>query len=300
MTAGMAPAWFEPLRQRLLDPDQRLPAGVLLLGRAGLGKFGLAMDLAAAALCQRQGPRPCGDCSGCDGFGRGVSPDLHLLTTEAFADRLDGGAAMHAARYLEPQDDRRGRKPRQVITVDQVRSLIAALGTRSHGGGQRVALLAPAGSLNVNAANALLKILEEPPEGVRFVLVAGSRDRLPATVLSRVAVIDCHPPESGLGIRWLVDRGVPEAAARELLALADRAPYTALDLYQEGIADCIGPWAGMVAGLSAGEVTPLEAASGIDKDHCGRFLFWLERYLGDRIAASFGKSGIVPENPINC
>ena len=283
--------WLDPLRQRLADGRGRLPPGLLLLGRAGIGKFGLAMELARSMLCADGGDIACGKCDACRGFDRGMCPDLHLLTTELFADGLEGVFASHAARYLEAAEDRRGRKPRQVITVDQVRALIAALGTRSHAGGGRVALLAPASALNVNAANALLKVLEEPPEGARFLLVASARDRLPATILSRVAVLDCHPPDPALGVEWLQGQGVPRDSASLLLELADQAPLTALALHREGIAERIPRWRESLDALAQGRASPFAVAATVGVEHLDRYLYWLEQHLCRELAARFGKPG---------
>ncbi len=71
------------------------------------------------------------------------------------------------------------------IRVEQIRELSEQLALTAHGGGATVALIAPADAMNANAANALLKTLEEPRAGVTLLLVASVPSRLPATILSR-------------------------------------------------------------------------------------------------------------------
>lgn len=90
---------------------------------------------------------------------------------------------------LERLVDEKTGKEKRVLTVDQVRSLRASLSLSSFLGGYKVAFIKEADKLNAEAANALLKILEEPPEKTIFLLRASFTEQLPATIVSRCQVL---------------------------------------------------------------------------------------------------------------
>lgn len=263
-----------------------LPPGLMFVGPSGLGKFALARATAAAWLCpQAVDGDACGRCSNCDALAKGLHPDLHLVTSGQHARLLGDADAIAASRYLEADT---GRKPRQVISVSQVRSLIEHLVTHAHGSSGRVALVVPASDLNHNAANALLKILEEPPGDTRFLLVGSSRDAVPATVVSRVAMVECHPPSAEQATAWLQEQGVPADQATLLLALASGAPLTAWRLYEDGVVDKAGQWRAQLRELVCGRLLPVPMAAAIGVDAAG-FLPWLEKLLCDVLRVSFGR-----------
>lgn len=281
--------WLQAQWDLIRAGIDRLPPGLMFVGPEGLGKLDLALATARAMLCaDRVNGSSCGECAECIAFDKGMHPDLHLLTSGHFATGLDEVTVRAAARYLDDADT--GRKPRQVISVNQVRVLIERLGAHSHGGGARIAVIAPASALNVNAANALLKILEEPPGDARFLLVLSARDAVPATVLSRVSVIECRPPAHDDAVVWLESRGVPRERADDLLSLASGAPIAAARLYDAGYAEQVLAWRRDLSRLVAGEMMPMSMAAGIGADSAGGFLFWLEKLLTDVLREHHGRS----------
>ena len=111
--------------------------------------------------------------------------------------------------------------------------------TATHRGGWRVALLYPAHALNVVSANALLKVLEEPPPHTVFLLVADAPDRLLPTLVSRCRRLPA--PDADTALQWLREQNVEPA--REWLAAGGNAPLAALRLAQSGEAACPHGWA---------------------------------------------------------
>jgi len=191
-------AVWDTLRERLRA--DRLPHALLIAGPPGVGKGRLARRLAAAQLCEapREGD-PCGGCSACRWVAREEHPDLHRCEPE------EGKAA---------------------IRVDAVRALIDFLALSAHRGAVKLVHIEPAEAMNVNAANSLLKSLEEPPPGARLILVSHRPGRLPATIRSRCQRLDLPLPPRELSLRWLREQGVEGASA--LLELAGGAPLQAL------------------------------------------------------------------------
>lgn len=198
--------WHALLWSALTADLARLPHALLLAGPAGVGKHDFALRLAAALLCtQPKAEAACGQCHGCHLLAAGTHPDLMLVV---------------------PEEDRRG------IVIDQVRALGAFLALRPHTAARKIAILSPADSMNPNAANSLLKILEEPPLGSVLLLVASQPARLPATVRSRCQRVAFSVPERMLAHDWLKGREGGEQAA-QLIDETGGAPLRALALARE-------------------------------------------------------------------
>jgi DNA polymerase-3 subunit delta' len=199
--------WRQIQQRRAAD---RLPHALLLAGPAGLGKLIFARRLAQALLCESPdaGGDACGQCRGCRLFQAGSHPDYHSA---------------------QPAEEGK------VIKIDQIRDLCAFLGYTPQYGGYKIALLEPADQLNINAANSLLKTLEEPPGDCLLLLVTAQPARLPATVRSRCQVLPFSPPGPDIAMLWLKAR-VAVAGDLEIAALLEAtggAPLTALT-YTDG------------------------------------------------------------------
>lgn len=147
-----------------------------------------------------------------------------------FARRLleaesDPGLAGRIAALSEPRlalvrrawDDRAKRLKTQ-ITVEEVRKLRGFLGMSSSGGGRRVVIVDPADEMNPSAANAVLKLLEEPPAGAVFLVITHSPSRLLPTIRSRCRLLRLDP---------LGSEEIGEALQGLGLPVSDRAPAVA-------------------------------------------------------------------------
>lgn len=209
--------WQHPLWQQLNGMRARMPHALLLQGRMGIGKQDFAETLAGALLCDQplESGHACGACNSCNWYAQGHHPDLRVLEPE------EGGIASEET----PAEGKTGKKS-QIISVDQVRELAEFLGLSSHRSGLRIVLLQPAEALNAASANALLKMLEEPPAGVLFILVTHNPQRLLPTIRSRCNKIDMPFPERQEAESWLLAQGVSNAAER--LAYVGGAPLLAL------------------------------------------------------------------------
>lgn len=209
-------ALFESLRRR----TERFPHALLILGPRGTGKLALAERVAQYLLCENPARKPCGSCEGCRWFAAGSHPDFRRVEPEALAREPIG----------EPEEGEapaKRAKPSTEIKVEQVRELAGFLNLGSHRGRLRVALVHPAEDMNANAANALLKGLEEPPAGAVFLLISHRPARLPPTIRSRCIALPVPIPPREAALQWLKAEGALDA--ERWLAYAGGAPLMALE-----------------------------------------------------------------------
>ena len=199
---------------------EKLPHALLLVGQKGLGKFDLARQFAAGLLCEspRSTGLACEKCLACNWYAQGNHPDFRLLQPDALGEGV------------ETEDGK--KKPSQQITIDQVRGLDEFLTVGTHRGGLRIVLVNPTEAMNRNAANSLLKTLEEPPPNTLFLMVSSDPVRLLPTIRSRCQVVPITLPSSRLAEKVLAGAGVGEAA--RWLALAGGAPGLAIELAASG------------------------------------------------------------------
>ncbi|OZI19029.1 DNA polymerase III subunit delta' [Bordetella genomosp. 9] len=276
--------WQTDAARAWLAQRERFAHAWLIHGLAGIGKLQFAAAAAASLLCEspRQG-LACGACAACGWVASGNHPDLRRIRPEAIA--LEEGA--EAAAESEDADAATAagagsskRAPSKDIRVDQIRGLESWFNTATHRGGWRVALLYPAQALNVISANALLKVLEEPPAHTIFLLVADAPDRLLPTLLSRCRRLPLATPAPEQALQWLEAQGVRDAAS--WLAAAGGAPLGALRLSQTEESAC-PPWLEQLAGpLAQGQSPDVGAlADQLDKLPAAQWIDALQRYYVD-------------------
>ncbi|WP_449412857.1 DNA polymerase III subunit delta' [Pandoraea soli] len=213
---------------RLNDLRAQMPHALLLQAVPGIGELALARTFAQGLLCEspRADHLPCGTCGACQWFASGNHPDFRAICPEILADSLPGADAR-----AEADGDKKTKTPSKEIKIEQVREVIDFASLGSHRQGRRVVLLYPAEALNVHAANALLKTLEEPPEGVVFLLVTTQPDRLLPTILSRCRRMVLTRPDHAQATQWLMsDAGLDAATAAAVLAETGGAPLAARTL----------------------------------------------------------------------
>jgi DNA polymerase-3 subunit delta' len=218
--------WNEPLFESLKARAERFPHALLIHGARGTGKLALAEHTARFLLCEDAARRPCGRCEGCRWFAAGSHPDFRRLEPEALAREPDpdpDDAAEAPARRAKPSTE---------IKIEQVRELAGFLNLRSQRGRLRVALVHPAEDMNPNAANALLKGLEEPPAGAIFILVAHRPAELLPTIRSRCVALAVPIPPGPAALGWLAGQGARNP--QRWLAYAGGAPLRALEYAAKG------------------------------------------------------------------
>ncbi len=132
----------------------------------------------------------------------GTHPDLHVLTSAYSFVQLDEQLKNSALRYLDSEALEKKRLSRQ-ISVESIRSLIAIMNESAALAGYKLAVIFPAEDMNRNAANALLKFLEEPHDQTLITLISHDISKLPATIRSRCMRIDITIPNQSESMAWL-------------------------------------------------------------------------------------------------
>lgn len=259
-----------------------MPHALLLAGPPGVGKRAFAEALAARMLCERaQGEQTaCGECASCRLIASDNHPDWLVVRPEALeeSEESDDGA-----------DEGDGKAKSTQIRIGQVRTVVDRLGVGAHQGGYRVVMLYPAEAMNVDAANSLLKSLEEPPSSTLFLLVSDHPRKLLPTIRSRTRVLGFHQPPTDEALAWLAGQGVPNAD--DALALCAGSPLHARDLAGSRDAQIQGQFVDDVARQAL--VSPLEVAARWESWLKGRkkgepgltdmptLVTWLQRWLAD-------------------
>lgn len=229
----------EPLQAAL---SQLTAHAVLLHGAPGIGQFEFALGMARSWLCEAGAPGStarlaCGHCVSCKLIDAGSHPDLMVVLPEALQAQL--GWQSEGSDEADAGSEKSGKtkKLSQEIKVDAIRAVVQFSQHTASRGRAKVVLIHPAESLNMVAANTLLKTLEEPPGLVRFVLSGSALDSLLPTVRSRCQAWRLPLPAPEQAVTWLQAHiaGLSEADALLLLQASGHQPLTARDRHGLGI-----------------------------------------------------------------
>ncbi|MEM9170359.1 MAG: DNA polymerase III subunit delta' [Pseudomonadota bacterium] len=201
------PAMDAALRARL--DDGSLSHGWLLCGPPGVGRATLAYRIARARLAEAPAPQA----------------DTLAVADDDKGARLVDAQAHPDLFVAEPLWDEKKKKFASEISVDQVRALGAFLGRTASRGGWRVIIVDPADRMNRNAANALLKALEEPPPRTLLLLVAGAPGRVLPTIRSRCRRLDVRPRPAQDIAAFLRKEGAEDDVDAVAAASAGRPGY---------------------------------------------------------------------------
>ncbi|MCE5284840.1 MAG: DNA polymerase III subunit delta' [Pelosinus sp.] len=163
----------------------RMPHALLFVGPDGVGKMKTALITAAALLCHAKENQPCGQCASCLKIRQGVHPDFSIV------------------QPVEASS----------IKIEQIRAVQQAAVMAPYLGQYKVCIIEAAETMTTQAANSLLKVLEEPAVNVVFMLIASRRHLLLDTIISRCRVMRFKPIDWGTLTEILVKQGIsPERA----------------------------------------------------------------------------------------
>jgi DNA polymerase-3 subunit delta' len=262
VTSVAAASWLQPAREHLLAAirDDRVPHAVLIQDSPGAGGEQLALWLAQLLLCVAPAGRPCGTCAACVSVAQNRHPDFTAVS------------------FIEDSKQ---------IRVEQARELSAHLALASHQGGYKVALIEPADALNWNAANALLKTLEEPPARTVLILVALQPSRLPATIRSRCQLVRIRAPERAQALAWL-RQSVGEGPWDAVLDVIGNAPLLAAQLDPQVVLQIRDETLAGLADLASRRADAAQLADVWSRTELALRLACFENWLTERIRRGLG------------
>jgi len=262
--------WQQNIWQHLINSalSQRLPHALLLTGMAGLGKRDFAETLARGLLCTKhqiaihhQNHHDC-RCHSC----------LLIL-----------GRTHPNVYWIEPE------KEGHPIKVDAIREGCDFVMQTSAASGFRFLIIYPANKMNLNAANALLKTLEEPPRDAVLILISDQDAYLPATIVSRCQRVIFSKPSKQLAVTWLQNQTKKEGQDWSLLlALTNGSPLAALALAEND------SWASRpilfnnLQSFAMKQGNPIQAAQQLQDLDLITFLDWMTSCIMDVMRAQVG------------
>ncbi len=229
--------------QRVIDTE-RVAHAYLFHGKDGVGKRAVALALAQALLCETGRPIPCGTCNACHKVERLIHPDVHVLIPQPNdADTADVTARLQRLAehpyatidYLRRpslRDPEKTSSKQATYTVGRINEVLRrTMSFRPVEGRYKVAILTDAHLLRTEAANAFLKLLEEPGAQTLFLLLTDRVDRLLPTIVSRCQRLRFEPLDTVQIEQALVQReGLDPDRAATIARMADGAYSRALDL----------------------------------------------------------------------
>ena len=197
--------WLIPcLRQvQVLKQTNRLSHALLITGADGVGQEQLAREMVKDLMCERDQAAACGQCHSCQLMNADTHPDFRVLEGEASS-----------------------------IKVDQVRLLVRQINQKPQVGQNKVVLITHAQAMNINAANAVLKALEEPAPRTYFVLTSSQSTSLLPTIRSRCLLVSVPTPTVDDVKQWLLS--FPDHQALSSLFWLTTQPFRLLSIQQQG------------------------------------------------------------------
>lgn len=228
--------------------ERRVPHALLFSGPSGCGKMAMAVAFANYLLCQNPGAEDsCGQCANCRQIAQFGFPDLHF----SFPIIKIGSSPTTCADYMGPWMEMLrstlyfgfGDWLRQMGTDNKQARILEAEGDNiinqmsltAYSGGYKVMIIWLPEKLNTDAANNLLKMLEEPAPNTVFILVSDDSSKVLTTLVSRTQVIHFRPLQTTTVAQALVDRnGLEQGMAVQIARICNGSYLRALQLINAG------------------------------------------------------------------
>lgn len=264
--------WQNEVWQRLQRQREanQLPHALLLAGPEGVGKRRFATALGASLLCLApNNALACGHCRGCGLMAAGTHPDW---------------------AWLAPEE--RGK----AIKIDQVRDLVESMAQTAQQGGRKLAVLAPAEAMNRNAANALLKTLEEPSGSAMLLLISDSPARLLPTIRSRCQRLDFPVPAQAEASAWLAPLAGDSRRMALAMAEAGDRPLLARQLLESDGLERRQELTRTLAAVLDGKLSILAAAEAWQDQDWDGLLDWLQARLAMAVRVQTAGAAAIDES----
>ncbi len=226
------------IQEKILNSirNQRLPHAFLFYGKEGTGKDALAIELAKLLNCEKGPLYICQQCSQCIKIGKLEHPDVKLVFPSPAEKQVRPEEMMDALRAKAENPYRRVVFPGKnvFISIDTIRELKYDAKFKLYEGKKKVYIISDADDMRPEAANALLKILEEPPDNLMLILTTSRIHRILLTIRSRSQLLHIPPLEGDVILKIIrkYQPDPPEHLAR-IIRLALGNVRLAFDFIEE-------------------------------------------------------------------
>lgn len=251
--------WLVPcLRQvQVLKQTKKLSHALLITGADGVGQEELAHEMVKDLMCEKDQAAACGQCHSCQLMNADTHPDFRVL---------DGEAA--------------------TIKVDQIRLLVRQISQKPQVGQNKVVLITHAQAMNINAANAVLKALEEPADRTFFVLTSSQSTSLLPTIRSRCLLVNVPTPSMSEVKSWLMQQ--PDGEALGSLFWLTTQPFRLLAIQQQNKTQLYAALPDQLTAMLRGTAPISAVLKGLDSSNVEDYCNGLAAILHQCICHSTG------------
>lgn len=288
--------------------NNRLPHALLLTGPDGVGKLPLATAIAQYVNClEPTETDSCGKCSNCLKIAKTIHPDVHYVMP--IISKTEGGKQLLTADFFEGFREKFVEEPytsfaawqrildgdnkQLMISVGEIRELKRKAFLKAFEAKYKVFIVWNADRINVQGANAFLKVLEEPPERTLFLLTCSEPSRLLTTIQSRCQRIGLgRIPAAEIGAYLTAHKHATSDHAAEVAAVAEGSLAAACDFLQESSGDMYNQYAEWLRSVYSGNFVKITAAvepiQSAGKEAQRMFLAYSVKKLRDSLLVGIG------------
>lgn len=229
--------------------EGRIPHAMILKGADGVGKLPFAKAIAQFLNCEDPTPTDsCGKCASCSKISKAIHPDLHFILP--IISKREGGKQWTTEDYFidfrnhfleypymsmgDWVEILGGENKQLSIHIHEIRELKRKMSLKAFEGNHKIVIIWNAERINPNAANALLKLLEEPPEKTHIILTVQDPSQLLTTIDSRCQRLVLHRiKEEEIVKRLVKNHGITEEHATQIAQISDGSIARADELVKE-------------------------------------------------------------------
>lgn len=251
--------------------NNRLPHSLLLTGPSGLGKLEFCLSLIQRLNCKSptENNYACNQCKDCKLFTARTHPDLFFINIDEDSDQ---------------------------IKVDEIRELNQFIYLSRQQGQFKIVCINQAELMNINAANALLKTLEEPPGNSILILVSHRSELLLATIRSRCQIWRFKTPEKEQAITWLSERNQSDNWDT-LLRVSGNRPIQAQALIETGLGNSRIQFYETLERFLLNQEKISKVSSKLQSEELDQLVSWQQSWCSDLVRCHYKNEPITLENP---
>ncbi len=265
--------WIQAMRYL---KDNKLAHAILLSGADSIGKLDFCLHYIQRLNCTNPNSdnTACGECKDCRLFNARTHPDVRMINV----------------------DESEEQKKSDQIKIDDVRELNQFMTLSRQQGSYKIVCINLADNMNINAANALLKSLEEPPENSILFLISHRADMLLATIKSRCQIWKFKLPETEQAISWLNSQE-KYSNWDALLKVAGGKPLLAQDLKSSGLGENRSDYYQDLGQLLQGKAKVTKISTKHQDEPLERLVIWQQAWCADLIRCHYDNQPVTLENP---